>query len=187
MSEKTISPLRQRMIEDMSVRNFVEKTRNDYIRHVKTFTAFLGRSPETATPEALRRFQLHQTLSRRHPACDAYGEQRCACDAPDKSHQLQPFLTQVGYQIELQAEREGKGPLLLRQTPSRPRTAPGSSHASALDLSKFSVGDRHAAVEPSSGLCRANATMALCQHAPRLGLLALRAPPVGCPQMAVSA
>ena len=55
------SPLRQRMIEDMSVRNFVEKTRNDYIRHVKTFTAFLGRSPETATPEDLRRFQLHQT------------------------------------------------------------------------------------------------------------------------------
>jgi hypothetical protein len=45
MSEKPISPLRQRMIEDMSVRNFVEKTRNDYIRHVKTFTAFLGRSP----------------------------------------------------------------------------------------------------------------------------------------------
>ena len=61
MSEKAISPLRQRMIEDMSVRNFVEKTRNDYIRHVKTFTAFLGRSPETATPEDLRRFQLHQT------------------------------------------------------------------------------------------------------------------------------
>ena len=43
MSEKPISPLRQRMIEDMSVRNFVEKTRNDYIRHVCTFTAFLGR------------------------------------------------------------------------------------------------------------------------------------------------
>src|SRR5436853_7894358 len=61
MSEKPISPLRQRMIEDMSVRNFVEKTRNDYIRHVKTFTAFLDRSPNTATPEDLRRFQLHQT------------------------------------------------------------------------------------------------------------------------------
>jgi integrase/recombinase XerD len=41
------------------VRNFVEKTRNDYIRHVRTFTAFLGRSPDTATPEDLRRFQLH--------------------------------------------------------------------------------------------------------------------------------
>ena len=37
MSEKPISPLRQRMIEDMIVRNFVEKTRNDYIRQVKTF------------------------------------------------------------------------------------------------------------------------------------------------------
>ena len=46
MSEKPISPLRRRMIEDMTVRNFVEKTRNDYIRHVRTSTAFLGRSPE---------------------------------------------------------------------------------------------------------------------------------------------
>ena len=61
MSQKPISPLRRRMIEDMTVRNFVEKTRNDYIRHVRTFTAFLGRSPDTATPEDLRRFQLHQT------------------------------------------------------------------------------------------------------------------------------
>ena len=61
MSEKPISPLRQRMIEDMMVRNFVEKTRNDYIRQVKTFTAFLSRSPDTATAEDLRRFQLHQT------------------------------------------------------------------------------------------------------------------------------
>jgi site-specific recombinase XerD len=49
------------MIEDMTVRNFVEKTRNDYIRHVRTFTAFIHRSPDTATAEDLRRFQLHQT------------------------------------------------------------------------------------------------------------------------------
>ena len=61
MSEEPISPLRQRMIEDMSLRNFGEKTRHDYIRHVRTFTAFLGRSPDTATAEDLRRFQLHQT------------------------------------------------------------------------------------------------------------------------------
>jgi site-specific recombinase XerD len=61
MSEKPISPLRRRMVEDMTMRNFVEKTRNDYIRHVRTFTAFLGRSPETATAEDLRRFQLRQT------------------------------------------------------------------------------------------------------------------------------
>ena len=61
MSKEPISPLRQRMIEDMSLRNFGEKTRHDYIRHVRTFTAFLGRSPDTATAEDLRRFQLHQT------------------------------------------------------------------------------------------------------------------------------
>ena len=43
------------------MRNFVERTRNDYVHHVKAFTAFLQRSPGTATPEDLRRFQLHQT------------------------------------------------------------------------------------------------------------------------------
>jgi hypothetical protein len=48
MSEKPISPLRRRMIEDMTARNFVEKTHNDYIRHVRTFTAFLGRASDTA-------------------------------------------------------------------------------------------------------------------------------------------
>jgi site-specific recombinase XerD len=51
------------MIEDMIVRNFVEKTRSDYIRQIRTFTVFLGRSPDTATPEDLRRFQLHQRQS----------------------------------------------------------------------------------------------------------------------------
>src|ERR1700741_18195 len=61
MSEKPISPLRQRMIEDMTVRNFVEKTKNDYVRHVKSLAAFLSRSPDTATPEDLRRFQPNQT------------------------------------------------------------------------------------------------------------------------------
>ncbi|HWX58959.1 MAG TPA: phage integrase N-terminal SAM-like domain-containing protein, partial [Bradyrhizobium sp.] len=53
---------------DMTVRNFVEKTRNDYIRQVKTFTSFLGRSPDTATAEDLRRFQLHQTRWSVEPA-----------------------------------------------------------------------------------------------------------------------
>jgi integrase/recombinase XerD len=42
------------------VRKFGEKTQNDYIRHVKTFSTFLGRSPMRATPEDLRRFQVHQ-------------------------------------------------------------------------------------------------------------------------------
>src|SRR3954468_11868397 len=61
MTETAISPLRRRMIEDMTVRNFVEKTQNDYIRHVKNLTAFLGRPPDTATAEDLRLYQLHLT------------------------------------------------------------------------------------------------------------------------------
>jgi hypothetical protein len=45
MSESPISPLRQRMLEDMRVRRIGEKTQSNYFRHVATFTAFLGRSP----------------------------------------------------------------------------------------------------------------------------------------------
>ncbi len=59
MSEKPISPLRQRMIDDMTARRFKEKVQKDYVRHVRTFAAFLGRSPDTATSDDLRRFQLH--------------------------------------------------------------------------------------------------------------------------------
>src|SRR5438445_4130968 len=63
MSEKPISPLRRRMIEDMSVRKFGEKTQHDYIRHIESFAKFLGRSPDTATGEDLRRYQVHQTAT----------------------------------------------------------------------------------------------------------------------------
>ena len=59
MSEKPISPLRQRMLDDMSVRRFTSDTQRDYIRAVKRLAAFLGRTPDTATPEELRAFQLH--------------------------------------------------------------------------------------------------------------------------------
>ena len=61
MSKKPISPLRARMIEDMSVRKFGEKTQKDYIQYVKTFSTFLGRSPAMATGEDLRRYQVART------------------------------------------------------------------------------------------------------------------------------
>jgi integrase/recombinase XerD len=60
-SQRPVSPLRARMIEDMTVRGFNEHTRRDYVRHVRSFAAFIGRSPDTATAEDLRLFQLHQT------------------------------------------------------------------------------------------------------------------------------
>jgi hypothetical protein len=53
------SPLRQRMIETMRMRKLMPKTRTAYIRAVRKFAKFLGRSADTATDEDLRRFQLH--------------------------------------------------------------------------------------------------------------------------------
>ena len=63
----TGTALRERMIEDMCVRGFTEDTRRDYIRCVKAFAAFIGRSPDTATAEDLRRFQLNQTQAGMQP------------------------------------------------------------------------------------------------------------------------
>ena len=63
MSEKPISPLRQRMLDDMSLRRFTPDTQRDYVRAVKKLAAFLGRSPDTATAEELRAFQLHLTAT----------------------------------------------------------------------------------------------------------------------------
>ena len=55
----TVSPLRQRMLDDMRMRKFGEKTQADYIRAVRNFTKYLGRAPDTATVEDLRNYQLH--------------------------------------------------------------------------------------------------------------------------------
>ena len=60
MLDKPISPLRQRMIDDMTARRFNEHTQRDYVRNVRMFAAFLGRSPDPAAKEDLRRFQLHR-------------------------------------------------------------------------------------------------------------------------------
>jgi site-specific recombinase XerD len=60
MPDKPVSDLRRRMLADMTIRSFSDKTKNDYIRHVEALAVFLGRSPDTATGDDLRRFQLHQ-------------------------------------------------------------------------------------------------------------------------------
>ena len=59
MTDKAISPLRRRMVEDMTVRGFAPKTQTGYIRTVRNFTAFFGRPPDQASSEDLRRYQLH--------------------------------------------------------------------------------------------------------------------------------
>jgi integrase/recombinase XerD len=59
MSDTPISPLRRRMIEDMTVRKFAARTQEGYIRAVIGFSTFLGASPGTASAEDLRRYRLH--------------------------------------------------------------------------------------------------------------------------------
>ena len=55
-----ISPLRQRLIDDMNMRRFSHTTQRNYIRDVGRLAAFMGRRPDTATAEDLRRFQVEQ-------------------------------------------------------------------------------------------------------------------------------
>jgi len=63
-----LSPLRQRMQHDMMMRGLGPHTQKDYVRHVKRLAAFLGRPPDTATEEDLRRFQLMQHESGVRPS-----------------------------------------------------------------------------------------------------------------------
>jgi integrase/recombinase XerD len=59
MTDEAMSPLRRRMIEDMTIRKLAPKTQHDYVQRIKNFTAFLGHSPDTASFEDVRRYQLH--------------------------------------------------------------------------------------------------------------------------------
>jgi integrase/recombinase XerD len=67
MTDEATSPLRRRMIEDMTVRNFAADTQRNYLRAVKNLANFLGRSPDAATAEDLRLFQLHLTETHVRP------------------------------------------------------------------------------------------------------------------------
>ena len=61
MTQEKMSPLRARMIEDMRIRGMAETSQKAHIRALKDFTAFLGRAPDTASPDELRAYQLHMT------------------------------------------------------------------------------------------------------------------------------
>src|SRR5215467_15106189 len=63
MTEQASSPSRRRMIEDMSIRKFAQKTQHDCVQRVKDLAAFLGRFPGMAEAEDVRRFRLHLTSS----------------------------------------------------------------------------------------------------------------------------
>jgi len=70
MTTVTMSPLRRRMVEDMQIRGLEATTQASYIRAIEVFAGFLGRSPDSATPEELRAWQLH--MARTHVSIPVY-------------------------------------------------------------------------------------------------------------------
>jgi len=130
-SLRPISPLRARMIEDMTVRGFKEDTRRDYVRHVRAFAAFIGRSPDTATAEELRLFQLHQTRSGLQPPSinSAVSALRffftVTLDRPDLARRL----TVVPYPRRIPAVLSGEEVRLLLRATTAPKYRAGFATA----------------------------------------------------------
>ncbi|MBT8154903.1 phage integrase N-terminal SAM-like domain-containing protein, partial [Epibacterium ulvae] len=63
MTHEKTTPLRERMIEDMRIHEMGDKAQKAHIRAIKDFAGLLKRSPDTATPDDLRAYQLHMTDS----------------------------------------------------------------------------------------------------------------------------
>ena len=80
--DRPVTALRQRMIEDMAMRGLRSHTQHDYIRFVRSFAAFLGRSPDTATAEDIRRFQVHQRESGDSRRRSTARSRRCVSSSP---------------------------------------------------------------------------------------------------------
>ena|SRR5713101_8012608 len=62
---RKISPLRQRMIDDMTVRNFAPNTILNYLKQVSYFAQYFGRSPDRLGPEEIRSYQIYLAKERR--------------------------------------------------------------------------------------------------------------------------
>jgi len=85
MTDDTISPLRRRMIEDMTVRGFSACTQRGYIAAVRRFTIFLGRSPDQATAEDLQRCQRQMWSAGAFGTGASAGFGACSARNPSRS------------------------------------------------------------------------------------------------------
>ena len=128
MSDKPISPLRQRMIDDMMARRSAEKVQKDYVRHVRTFAALLGRSPATATSEDLRRYQLHLAKQQISPgSITAIAALRffftVTLERPDLVRPLTIGNKPRKALVVLGARRKWRAPRRRRASSTKPRSA----------------------------------------------------------------
>jgi integrase/recombinase XerD len=136
-----VSPLRRRMLDDMVMRGLREETQRDYIRFVRSFAAFLGRSPDTATAEDVRRFQVHQAETGVQPPtvnCSVSALRflfTVTLDRPDLSRRL--VLVRQPRKLPAVLSVEEVGRLL--------EAAPGPKHKAALGTA-YGAGLRVSAV-----------------------------------------
>jgi site-specific recombinase XerC len=98
-----VSPLRQRMQQDMLMRGLGVHTQHDYVRHVRRFAAFLGQSPDVATADDIRRYQLFQHENGVNPSTinGAVSALRFLFDVTLKRRDLSRALVITRYQRQL--------------------------------------------------------------------------------------
>jgi len=172
-SPRPVSPLRARMIEDMTVRGFKEDTRRDYVRHVRAFAAFIGRSPDTATAEDLRLFQLHQTQGGMQPPSinNAVAALRffftVTLDRPDLARRL----TVVPYPRRIPAVLSVEEVTLLLHAATAPKYKAAFATAYAPDCAPRRLSRSRSAISIPSACCSASSAaraartaMQCCRH-----------------------
>ena len=152
-----VSPLRRRMLDDMAMRGLHEDTQRNYIMSVRNFAAFLGRSPETATPEDVRRFQIHQADSGVQPPTvnNAVSGLRflfkVTLDRPDLSRRL--VLTRYAQKLPTVLNVEEVGRLLEAARGPKYRAALGVAYGAGLRVSEV-VGLRTGDIDSTRMLIR---------------------------------
>src|SRR5208282_4996672 len=146
--ERPVSALRRRMLEDMAMRGLRSDTQHEYIRFVRGFSAFLGQSPDTATAEDIRRFQVYQTESGVQPPtinCSVSALRfffTVTLDRPDLSRRLVLVRHPRRLPTVLNVEEVGR---LLEVAPGpKYRAALGTAYGAGLRVSEVAalkVGD----------------------------------------------
>src|SRR5712691_10483603 len=188
LSPQPVTALRARMIEDMMVRGFTEETRNDYVRHVRAFAAFIRRPPDTATAEDLRRFQLHQRQSGMQPPSinNSVSALRffftATLDRPDLARRLTVVREPLRLPTVLSVEEVT---LLLQAAPgAKYKAALGTAYGAGLRVSEvvtLKVGEstpsacccgssRAKAAKTATPCCR-RSYLSCCAHGGRRGAL----------------
>jgi site-specific recombinase XerD len=131
------------MIEDMAMRGLREETQRDYIRFVRSFAAFVGRPPDTATAEDVRRFQVHQVESGVQPPtinCSVSALRfffTVTIDRPDLSRRLVLARHPRKLPIVLSAEEVGR---LLEAAPGpKYKAALGAAYGAGLRVSEVAA------------------------------------------------